>query len=147
MSGADHGPRLMDQMSAFIAENGGPDQIRQMYVAYDTEKWEPQYGRTVEEKAERFGYHGQVKVVDTAQVPDMTVPDRDGSYVQFTVMGTQGKCLVEAKDHRDMKFEPGQGQALRDGVERRAFPFGKVGAETKVGGDALNPMKPTRRRV
>ena len=147
VSGADDEPRLMDQMSAFISENGGPDQIRQMYVAYDTTKWKSEYGRTVEEKAERFGYHGKVKVVDTAPVPDMAVPDRDGSYVQFTAMGSQGKCLVEAKDHREMNFVAGEGLALRDGAARRQFPFGKVGAETKLGGDTLNPVKPTSRRV
>lgn len=147
VSGADDEPRLMEQMNAFIDENGGPDEIRQMYVAYDTQKWEAGFGRTVEEKAESLRYHGKVRVADTAAVPDLSVPDRDGSYVQFTAMGTQGKCLVEAKDHRDMKYEPGQGQALRDGVKRRPFPFGKVGAETKVGGDALNPMKPVSRRV
>jgi hypothetical protein len=114
---------MLSKMRDLINENGGAEQISQMYVASNSKRMLKQNGGSLEEKAQALGFKGPVRHYDISKGENV------GTYVQMTPMSDKGKCLVEYKNEKKMVYENKVGLKTTDSQNKVRDAHPKVGAE------------------
>lgn len=128
---------LMAKMKELVDEHGGADNIKQLYVAFNSQVRQEEHGLDTAGKAEMLGFRGEAKYVDTAKLK----LENEGAYAQFSSLGRpDGKCLIEGKRESKMAYES-KPHKLADAGGRVRDAFIKDVAKLDTGATVMHELK------